>query len=90
MRPTWDSCGYHRSLFGLGPHGTIVSFRTRNLSIAASLYNLAWISFLFWSQPSLIASHDAVVFRVDRGVSSEELRDPRTCSYQKTLEHFQS
>ena len=85
MRPTWDSRGGHRSLFGLGPHGTTVSFRTRNLCITASLYDLAWISFLFWSQSSLIASHDAVVFRVDRGVSSEVLRDPRTCSYQKNL-----
>ena len=89
MRPTWDSCGDHSSLFGLGPHGTTVSFRTRNLSITASSYDLDWISFLFWSQPSLIASLDAVTFRVDRGVSSEVLRDPRACSYQKQI-NFQS
>ncbi len=28
MRPTWDSCGrFIVSLFGLGPHGSTVSFR---------------------------------------------------------------
>ena len=62
MRPTWDSRGAHRPLFGLCPHGTTVSFLTRNLSITASQYDLDWISFLFCSQPSLIAPLDAVIF----------------------------
>lgn len=70
------------SLFGLGPRGTAVSFRPRNLSIATSLYTLVWISFLFWSQPSLIAPLDAAIHRTDRGVSSEVLRDPLACSYR--------
>ncbi len=62
-------------LFGLCPHGTTVSFRTRNLSISASSCDLDWISFLFCSQPSLIALLSAVIF--PRGQRSFLRSSPR-------------